>query len=118
MSEHILVVEDEPPMAEFLADWLQQLGYEVALASDGAEALARLQASLPRLILVDLMLPNMGGWELVRRIRADARLQPIPVVLCTARHEAYAPTDLVQGILHKPFSLDEFAQAIRQALHN
>jgi len=118
MSEHILVVEDEPPMAEFLAGWLERLGYAVALASDGAEALARLQASQPRLILVDLMLPSMGGWELVRRIRADARLRPIPIVLCTARQEAHAPTDLVQGILHKPFSLDEFAQAIRAALQN
>jgi len=118
MSAHILVVEDETLMADFLAAWLNQLGYEVALAYDGLEALAHIHAAAPQLVLVDLMLPSMGGWELVRRIRAEARFQHIPIVVCTARQEAYLPTDLVQGILHKPFPMDEFTEKIREAFLN
>ena len=118
MAAQILVVEDEEPMADFLAEWLGQLGYQATLTYTGLDALAQLRLGQPALVLVDLMLPGMGGWDLVRRIRADARWRDLPIVICTARQEANPPLGLVQGILHKPFPLEEFTQMIHSAVKN
>ena len=117
MAAQILVVEDEEPMADFLAEWLGQLGYQATLTYTGLDALAQLRLGQPALVLVDLMLPGIGGWDLVRRIRADARWHDLPIVVCTARQDS-APLGLVQGILHKPFRLEELAQMIHSALRN
>jgi CheY-like chemotaxis protein len=105
-------------MADFLAEWLRRLGYHATLTYTGLEALAQLRVGQPALVLVDLMMPGMGGWELVRRIRADARWSNLPVVICTARQDAHPSLDLVQGVLYKPFRFEEFAQMIHSALRN
>jgi CheY-like chemotaxis protein len=113
---HILVVEDEALMNDFLASYLGAQGYEVTMAYDGAEALEKMRRRPPELALIDLLMPGMGGWELVRQMRADRVLRRVPILICTAHKEARLPARLVQGIVHKPFQLEEIGQQVKSCL--
>lgn len=116
MPALILVIEDHPETAVFLEECLRQLGYEAAVAQDGEEALKRIQEQPPKLILVDLEMPGIGGWELVRRVRGDRSIQQVPIIICTGQREARTTGGLVQGMIHKPFPLEEIAEKVRAAL--
>ena len=116
MSAHILVIEDEPETAAFLTECLEHLGYEVSVAHNGEEALDQIHARQPHLALVDLIMPGIGGWELVRRIRQDRSIQQVPILICTAHRGARTTGGLVQGTLYKPFGLEEIAEKVREAL--
>jgi adenylate cyclase len=91
----ILVVDDVADNVEILRMRLGALGYEVVTASDGEEALARVAALLPDLILLDIMMPKIDGLEVVRRLKANGALPFIPVILVTARA---SPADVVAGL--------------------
>ena len=80
----VLLVEDSPSLRYAFARLLRLHGYEVREATDGQEALDCLEDYLPRLILTDLMMPVMDGIELIRRLRADPRMDGVPVVAITA----------------------------------
>jgi len=116
MSAHILVIEDDPETSAFLGECLQQLGYEVTLAHDGEEALNQIHTRRPSLALMDLVMPGIGGWELVRRIRQDRSIQQVPILICTAHRGARTTGGLVQGTLYKPFRLEEIAEKVREVL--
>jgi adenylate cyclase len=91
----ILVVDDIADNVEILRMRLTSLGYEVVVAEDGEQALARVREMLPDLILLDIMMPKIDGLEVVRRLKADARLPFIPVILVTAKA---SPKDVVAGL--------------------
>ena len=91
----ILVVDDVADNVEILRMRLTSLGYEVVVAEDGEQALARVRETLPDLILLDIMMPKIDGLEVVRRLKADARLPFIPVILVTAKA---SPKDVVAGL--------------------
>ena len=102
----ILIVDDEVRMRRVIADYLRIKGYETAEAADGAEALDSFTAEQPDLVLLDVMMPHMDGWEVCRRIRAKSS---IPVIMLTAKSEE---EDELQGFslgadeyIMKPFSL-------------
>jgi CheY-like chemotaxis protein len=116
MTNHILIVDDEPVANAFLADYLHELGYDVASAYDGAEALDLMRSDPPALAVIDLQMPGMGGWELVRQIRADHLLNRVPILVCTGHKDARLPAHLVQGFLVKPFELEELARQTSAAL--
>ncbi len=80
----ILLVEDNPENRDMLSRRLIRRGFEVAFAEDGAEAVRMAREILPALILMDLSLPVMDGWEATRRIKADAATGSIPVIALTA----------------------------------
>ncbi|MCX6844862.1 MAG: response regulator [candidate division WOR-3 bacterium] len=80
----ILAVEDSPTQAELLRYLLEQSGYRVAVASTGAQALSLLGERAPSAIISDVIMPEMNGYELCRRIRADERTRDIPVILLTS----------------------------------
>ncbi len=84
MSKKILVVEDDTDNRRIVAKVLSVEGYEVVEATDGVQALSRVQAERPDLIIMDLALPNMDGWEATRRLKADPETRGIPVVAITA----------------------------------
>ena len=84
MPKRILVVEDDADNRRIVAKTLSVEGYEIIEATDGVQALARAQADHPDLILMDLALPNMDGWEATRRLKSDPRTRAIPVVALTA----------------------------------
>jgi DNA-binding response OmpR family regulator len=84
MSYKILLVEDELDLVEITKSRLEHSGYEVLAVPSGEEALALLQSSLPDLILLDLLLPGMRGEEVCKKVKMDAHLKQIPVILYTA----------------------------------
>ena len=80
----ILLVEDNEMNRDMLSRRLQKIGYEVVLAIDGEEGMAKAQSELPALILMDMSLPGIDGWEATRRLKAAPRSQKIPVIALTA----------------------------------
>jgi adenylate cyclase len=91
----ILVVDDIADNVEILRVRLSSLGYEVVVAEDGERALHKVRETLPDLILLDIMMPNIDGLEVVKRLKADATLPFIPVILVTAKA---SPKDVVAGL--------------------
>jgi CheY-like chemotaxis protein len=80
----VLVVDDMPDGREICAEYLSYRGYRVATAADGHEALAKAQELLPAVILMDLSLPGIDGWEVTRRLRRDERTRRLAIVALTA----------------------------------
>ena len=81
MAARVLIIEDDPNVAEVVGRYLTREGYEVEIATDGAAGLERALADPPELVVLDLMLPTLGGLEVCRRLRAAA---PVPVIILTA----------------------------------
>jgi two-component system, OmpR family, response regulator len=114
----LLVVDDEPSIRELLNASLKFAGFEVAVAADGAEALRQAELTRPDLIVLDVMLPDMDGFTVTRKLRDRGR--EIPVLFLTARDET---SDKVTGLtvggddyVTKPFSLEEVVARIRAVL--
>ena len=116
----ILVVEDEQPIRDLIAFGLRRAGCDVALAEHSQSALASISDRRPDLILVDWMLPDMSGLELIRALRRDAATRDIPIMMLTARaDEADKVTGLESGAddyLTKPFSARELIARIQAVL--
>lgn len=114
----ILVVEDDADIREVLADLYGGLGYETATAGDGREALARVRASHPDLVVLDLMMPVMSGWEFMDAWRRDpelaGELAHAHVVAFTAA--GGAPPEGVQEVVRKPGDLDVLAALAQRHL--
>jgi len=112
----ILVVDDEDDILHFLELVLGDKGYSVVTASNGHDALAAAQVDRPDLILLDIMMPKMDGWEVLKLLRVDEQTAGVPVAMLSARTEAQ---DRVQGLqegavdyICKPFSLQELLSKI------
>lgn len=86
-AKHILVVEDEPDLADLLVYNLQRSGYQVSSASDGVAGLKQILEAPPDLIVLDLMLPKMSGFEVARQVRTSPRTSNVPILMLTARAE-------------------------------
>jgi CheY-like chemotaxis protein len=84
----VLLVEDQPELRAMYAQQLELSGFEVIQAGNGADALTHTAAHVPDLVLMDLSLPVLDGWEATRRLKNDARTAHIPVVALTARDES------------------------------
>jgi two-component system, OmpR family, response regulator len=113
----LLVVEDEPNLLEVLAASLRYAGFDVDTAATGQEALTEARSHRPDAVVLDVMLPDMDGFETLRRLRAST---PVPVLFLTARD---ATEDKVRGLtiggddyITKPFSLDEVIARIHAVL--
>src|SRR5262249_18821247 len=112
----ILIVEDDPEVRRFLVEFLEEEGFEVGQASDGADAIAKVQAQLPRILVLDMMLPDMTGRDVVEQL-ALANLQP-PILVVTANGRAKESAAEVGafGYLSKPFELEAFLAQIERGL--
>ena len=84
MAQRILVVDDTPPNVKLFADLLAAKGYEVDSAANGEEALAKIAAAPPDLVLLDVMMPGMSGYEVCRKIREKPATALLPVVMATS----------------------------------
>jgi DNA-binding response OmpR family regulator len=116
-THSVLVVEDEPSISSFVAAYLKNAGYSVRTASTGAEALRQVNAEKPALVVLDLMLPDIDGVEVCRRIRAQSAL---PILMLTARDE---DVDKIIGLevgaddyLTKPFNPRELVARVKAIL--
>jgi two-component system phosphate regulon response regulator PhoB len=110
-GERVLVVDDEPDIVALVAYHLARTGYRVATASSGPEALAMARRDSPALIVLDLMLPGMSGYDVLEQLRADNGTKDVAVLMLTARKEE---ADRIRGLalgaddyLTKPFSPQE-----------
>jgi DNA-binding response OmpR family regulator len=115
---HILIVEDEPRIAAFVKRGLESAGYTAAVAEDGAEGLERALAGDIDLVLLDVGLPTMDGFEVLRHLRGQG--STVPVIMLTARSST---RDTVEGLdagandyVSKPFTFDELLARVRSRL--
>jgi DNA-binding response OmpR family regulator len=119
-AARILVVEDDPDLARIVELNLSHVGYDVDLATDGRGGLERAREDDPDLVLLDVMMPLMDGWEVLRELKSDEATRDIPVVMLTALSEE---RDVIQGHLEgavryitKPFEMRELLDTVAEAL--
>ncbi|HEX6482840.1 MAG TPA: response regulator [Ktedonobacteraceae bacterium] len=113
----ILVIDDEISIVEMLCAFLEEEGWQVTTASNGQEGLERLASVRPAVVVSDVMMPVLDGWELCRRMQADPRYQSIPLVLMSAVRTTPGLTGCTYAaLLRKPFELDEMLQTITRLL--
>ena len=113
MNQQVLIVDDEPHIRRLLAQALEALedqGVELASAANGAEALARIRARPPELVVLDVMMPVMNGFDVCRAVKADAALRGVFVLILTAKGQeldrATAAEVGADGYMTKPFDPD------------
>jgi chemosensory pili system protein ChpA (sensor histidine kinase/response regulator) len=113
----VLVVDDSITVRRVTQRLLQREGYRVALAADGLQGLEQLQAERPAVVLSDIEMPRMDGFDFVRNIRADERLRDLPVIMITSRiaakHRDHADELGVDHYLGKPYSEEELLGLIK-----
>jgi len=120
MGPRILIVDDEPNIVVSLEFLLRREGFETTVAADGEAALQELERSAPDLVVLDVMLPKLNGFEVCRRIRADPRWRSLRVLMLTAKSR---DTEMSKGLglgadayVTKPFSTKELVGLIRRLL--
>lgn len=120
MAKKIVLAEDEPQIARLIEFKLKKEGYEVTWKENGEEALEAIKAEKPDLVLLDVMMPVMGGYEVLRRLKEDENLKSIPVVMLTSRAQE---RDVVKGIdlgaedyITKPFHPAELLARVKGIL--
>ena len=117
----VVCVEDEPEMIDLIKLILTRKGYEVHGANGGVEGLRMIREVKPDLVLLDLMMPEMDGWQVYQQIKADDKTKDIPVVVVTAKAQNI---DKVLGLhiakvddyISKPFSLQELVDRVEDVL--
>jgi two-component system response regulator VicR len=117
----ILCIEDEPEMIDLVQLMLERSGYRVVGAHGGEEGLARIRQEKPDLVLLDLMMPGVDGWQVYQQLQADAALEDIPVIVVTAKAEEI---DKVLGLhiaqvadyIVKPFGAQQLLESIHRIL--
>jgi twitching motility two-component system response regulator PilH len=117
----VLVIEDSAPQREMITELLRGSGLEVTAASDGVEALAQIQAGQhPDLVVLDIVMPRMNGYEVCRRLKADPSTQNVPVILCSSKGEEFDRYwGMKQGAdayIAKPFQPTELVGTVKQLL--
>jgi CheY-like chemotaxis protein len=120
MAYKILVVDDEPPILRLMEFILAREGHEMVVAVNGEEALAKVAEHKPDLILLDIMMPRIDGYEVVRRLRADAEHAGIPIIMLSAKAQ---DADVQKGVdagvneyITKPFSPPYLVEVVNKYL--
>ncbi|NEQ99295.1 MAG: response regulator [Cyanothece sp. SIO2G6] len=116
----VLVVEDSVAQREMITGLLRENGLTVAVASDGVEALEHIQGTRPDLVVLDIVMPRMNGYEVCRRLKADPETQDVPVVMCSSKGEEFDRYwGMKQGAdayIAKPFQARELVGTVKQLL--
>lgn len=119
-NQRILLIEDDFDVAEMLLLYFQSRGYDIAHAEDGQVGIAKARAHFPHIILLDVMLPHMDGYETCRRLRAVSLTRYIPIIFLTQKDER---ADRVQGLelgaddyITKPFDLEELRLRVNRSI--
>lgn len=116
----VLVVEDSVTQREMIASLLRGSGLTVLEASDGVEGLEQIQSSTPDLVVLDIVMPRMNGYEVCRRLKADPKTKDVPVVMCSSKGEEFDRYwGMKQGAdayVAKPFQPTELVGTVKQLL--
>jgi chemosensory pili system protein ChpA (sensor histidine kinase/response regulator) len=112
----VMIVDDSLTVRKITSRLLAREGYQVMTAKDGVDALEQLVAVIPDVLLVDIEMPRMDGFELTRTVRADQRLGSVPIIMITSRtadkHRQYALELGVNHYLGKPYQEDELLRLV------
>ena len=116
----VLVVEDSPPQREMISALLTGIGLAVTSAGDGVEALEQMKNSRPDIVVLDIVMPRMNGYELCRRIKTDPKTQEVPVVMCSTKGEEFdrywGMRQGADAYIAKPFQPQELVGTVKQLL--
>ncbi|MCL1492191.1 response regulator [Pseudanabaena galeata UHCC 0370] len=116
----VLVVEDSVTQREMIEDLLKGSGLTVKTAGDGVEALEQMQGNCPDIVVMDIVMPRMNGYELCRRIKTDPKTERVPVVMCSSKGEEFDRYwGMKQGAdayIAKPFQPQELVGTVKQLL--
>ncbi|MEL7215603.1 MAG: response regulator [Pseudomonadota bacterium] len=117
MAQRVLIVEDEANIAESLSFLLERDGFDVVTLSDGASAMDKLNALRPSAVVLDVMLPNRSGFDLLSDIRSSADLAALPVLMLTAKGQARDRERAMEmganAFVTKPFSNTDIVEQVR-----
>ena len=109
----VLVIEDDDGSRALIADDLRYLGYRVAEAVTGEDGVALASRELPRLVILDLLLPGMDGWQVVEALRAAERTRQVPVLVLSVLDPGYQG-HRIDGYLVKPFTIAQIEDRVRE----
>mgnify|MGYP006296422443 CR=1 FL=1 len=120
-ERHVVCIEDEPEMIDLVRVILEPKGFRVVGANGGVEGLQVVRSVRPDVVLLDLMMPDLDGWEVYQEMKADAELKAIPVIIITARAQSI---DKVLGLriakvddyITKPFSPQDLLESVRNII--
>jgi twitching motility two-component system response regulator PilH len=118
----VLIVDDSHTVRQMLSDQLRRSGFNVVEAADGEEAIEKIKAALPDIVVTDIVMPRKNGYELCRWIKADPQAKNVPVVLCTSKSEEF---DVYWGMkqgadayITKPYHPPDLLAAVKRLLEN
>lgn len=113
VEKSVLVVDDDPDICRFITEALNEAGYTVNCARDGVSALQKVRGEPPDLILLDVHMPGIDGWDVLNQLRSAAGPQE-PIVIMTGQYEGQerALASGAQGYLAKPFDLDDLVECV------
>ena len=121
MAYKILVVDDEPSIVRLMEFILARQGHEMLVAVNGEEALEKVHANRPDLVLLDIMMPRIDGYEVARTLRADPKTSELPIIMLSAKAQE---EDIQKGIdvgvneyITKPFSPEQLVHIVADYLH-
>ncbi|MCK6549632.1 response regulator [Myxococcota bacterium] len=116
----ILVVDDEPEVLELLVPYLKKQGYTVSEAQDGDQALEKILTERPNIVVLDVMMPGLSGWEISRYVREREELAPVRIIMATGigkdTNAATSPLYGADASIDKPFRLDALHQLVRDVI--
>ncbi len=124
-KKRILVVDDEPDFASIVQGNLEKEGFEVEVAYDGVEALGKVKANPPDVVVLDVMMPEKDGYEMCKELKADERFADIPVIMLTAVGDHVTSTRYshadgrsmeAEDYLAKPASAEEITASVKRLL--
>ncbi|NEQ43240.1 MAG: response regulator [Leptolyngbya sp. SIOISBB] len=118
----VLIVDDSSALREMIAGLLVNAGMTILEAKDGAEAQQKIDSSPPDLVVLDIVMPNMNGYELTRWIKTNPKTKDVPVVICSSKGEEFDRYwGMKQGAdayIAKPFRPNEMVETVKQLLRN
>jgi DNA-binding response OmpR family regulator len=118
----ILIVDDDPNIRELISVNLQSAGYSVITASNGNDAMEKINAQVPELIILDIMMPEIDGWELCKWIRDDPRMESVKILMLTAKgtdRDKLIGREIFKAdeYMTKPFEIDLLQQTVSRLLY-
>jgi twitching motility two-component system response regulator PilH len=116
----VLIVDDSPTVREMVSEQLRKSGFSVVEAVDGEEAIAKLQISIPDLVVTDIVMPRKNGYELCRWMKSEPKMKHIPVIMCTSKSEEF---DVYWGMkqgadayITKPYHPPDLVEVVNRLL--
>ena len=121
MANKIMIVDDEPDVVDLVKIVLKSEGYEVVTANSGREALEKIGTEMPDLVLLDIMMPQMDGWEVYNHIKSNSKTKDIPVAMLTAKSQSIDKmiglhVVQVDDYITKPFGRAELLERVKKIL--